>query len=628
MLGIQRSALLWLAVLAVSGSAQEFPVRPYVDPSQLEVEWPKHSHYKQPWRAFLETRSGHGFLRGIGINYNVHGNHEEAVRLLAEAGFKTFRIEVGWGSVRWDESGLTNEKQIRQTLELCRRYGIRPTMLLNAHQGVPCPVRFFRRTLLSDAPKGARKVRFDNTDGIVVGRSGISGLTDYWAAEALITEVDSATGECALSKPLPKALKAGPVDMATLKYLPLYPVGTRQFDETAAGWVRYALMVCRMVRDVGMEDFDIEIWNELTFGTKFLRINNYHEPDIVAFNKDFLNEGGQCWELARRTIDAVKRQSAKTRCIWGFSNTTFYHTPIEKLPPMTDGHSYHPYGTGTRKLPEREQHPDRPEHNLEGFTPTIEIRMPEGWAHTFVQTECLMRLLNPKARKRRPAGTKSFYHYITEHGVNPPECGIHDDEAAWDLKAKCALRSFCLWLNKGIDVVHYYCARSSKAQDMGLMPPNLEKIPSGAPFKEVATPPLRAVRNLTRAFADSVPLEALTPLDVDVVALGEQHKVFEGQAPHHPLWHRDVFAFLPFQVSERKFVIAVYVVTYDITKPMSEERYRLTIRNLPASPETIRLYDPLRDVTVPVRILDTGPKRATVEVSVVDYPRLLILEGR
>jgi hypothetical protein len=48
------------------------------------------------------------------------------------------------------------------------------------------------------------------------------------------------------------------------------------------------------------------------------------------------------WEIAHRTIELVKRRFPKARCIWGFSNTTFFHTPIEQLPLFTDGQSYHP----------------------------------------------------------------------------------------------------------------------------------------------------------------------------------------------------------------------------------------------------------------------------------------------
>jgi hypothetical protein len=618
--------LACLIALATMAAGQEHPVRPYVAPAQLDVPWPKHSHVKQPWRAFLETRSGDAFVRGVGVNYNPPGNDAVAVRLLAEAGFRAFRIEVGWGAMRWDEDGLTTEPRLREVLRLCHRYHVRPTLLLNAHQGVPCPVRAFSRRLVDDAPRGSRAVRLTGPDGVVAGRTGLSNLSTYWGAEALITDVDAATGTCRLSKPLPKDQKAGSdVPLATLKYLPLYPVGTREFDETAAGWVRYALLVCRLARDAGIEDFDVEIWNELTFGTKFLDVNNYHEHALARSQKDALHEGGTCWELARRTVEAVHREYPGVRCIWGFSNTTFFHTAVEQLPPGTDGQSYHPYGTGTRRLPEQEYHRDRPGENIDGFTPSTDIRLPEGHAITFIQTESLMRLLNPEARGRRPPGTKRFYHYITEHGVAPPEDGIRGEAGAWELKAKCALRSFCAYLNKGVDVLHYFGAYDRAATGMGLLPPDLPRLAGDATFEQVATPPLKAIRNLTRPFADSVPLKETRPLDAEVVALGEQVQMFDGDGTRPTLWHRDAFAFLPFQVKEGKYVIAVYVVTYDATRPMAEERYRLRIRGLPTVPGAVRLYDPLRDQEIPVRVLGKEGGVVELEVAVVDCPRLLVL---
>ncbi len=132
-------AFLFVVLARAAAAGQEFPVRPYADPAQLDVPWPKHSFYKQPWRGFVETRSGYDFLHGIGVNYHVPGNDPLAVRLLAEAGFKTFRIEIGFGSVAWDEKGLANAEPMRKLLVLCKHYGIRPTMLLNAHQGAALP---------------------------------------------------------------------------------------------------------------------------------------------------------------------------------------------------------------------------------------------------------------------------------------------------------------------------------------------------------------------------------------------------------------------------------------------------------------------------------------------------------
>lgn len=423
---VQVILLFGLVCLA---SAQELPIRPYVDPSQLDVPWPKHSHLKIPWRAYLETRSGYEFLQGIGVNYNVPLKHELAIKLLAEAGFKTFRIEIGWSNVNWDETALANEGRWKEILSLCKRYGIRPTILLNAHHGVPCPHRFFERRLVADAPKGSRKVRLDNVSKIVPRHSGLCNLTDY---------------------------------------------------------------------------------------------------------------------------------------------------------------------------------------------------MPEGWVHTFVQTESLTRLLNPKSRQeRKPAGVERFYHYMTEHGVAPPECGVNDEQGSWLLKAKMVLRAFCFWFNKGIDVMHYYCAYGEQPTDMGLLPTNLKDLPDDAKFERVATLPISALRNLVRIFSDGKPLKQIRQLSVDVVALGKQTPIYT--VAGKTLWHRDVFAFLPFQCHERKFVIAVYTMSYDATKPFSEERYRLTITGFGGMPRQVRLYDPLTDKIVPVKLLMRARNKLAVEVPVMDYPRLLVV---
>ncbi len=627
-------SLCLVLVLGASALAQRPARSTYVDPAQLDVPWPKHSFMKVPWRAFLETRSGDDFLRGIGVVYNVPGQTDLAVRLLAETGFKAFRIEVAWGSVRWDENGINDDGRLLWLLKLCKKYSIRPTLLLNAHHGVPCPQRSMDRMLADNAAKGSRSVKLTDTNDIVPGHTGISNVTDYWGAEVLITSVNRATGQCELSRPLPKELKKGQkVPLMTLKYLPLHPVGSKEFDDTAAGWVRYALLVCKQAHDAGLEEFDVEIWNELTFGTHFLNINDYCDPRVAEFKKDILHEGGQLWELGRRTVAAVKRDfpphptlspagARGARCIWGFSNTTFFHTQVDQLPTGTDGQSFHPYGTGTRRLPQEETHRGQPALNLDGFTPSAQFRISEGWAHTFIQTESLMRLLNPEARRQHPPGVGRFYRYITEHGVVPAECGVHDEAGGWRLKTLCALRSYCLWLNKGVDVLHYYCAHEENAQGMGLLPAKLKSLPADAKFDTVATPPMKAVRNLTRAFGGSVPLAKVQSLSVELTALDKPGRVFDGAKS---LSHADVFAFLPFQVNKTKHVVAVYVSTYDAAKVMPPERYRLKILGFAAFPRRVRLYDPVTERSTPLEITRQG-EQVQVDVEVVDYPRLLILE--
>jgi hypothetical protein len=311
--------------------------------------------------------------------------------------------------------------------------------------------------------------------------------------------------------------------------------------------------------------------------------------------------------------------------IWGFSNTTFFHCPVAKLPPGIDGQSYHPYGTGTRSYPKDE---DLPRFNLEGYVPTMQTRIPEGWAHLFVKTESLMKLLNPETRKAHPPDTEQFHHCMTEHGVVPGECGVSDPAAAWDLKTKCALRSYCLWINKGIDLLDYFCAYDPQPLGMGLLASDIKNVSSAAKWEDVATPPLKAIRNLVRAFDGARPLDVTANLSAEVTELGEPRKIFDGDGTHPPLWQRQAFAVLPFQVDAHRFVIATYAMTYDVTKHFEPEPYRITLGGLPGKVESVSLYDPVTDTQPMVSSKPAAGDGVTVEFAATDCPQLLTITTR
>jgi hypothetical protein len=615
-----------LLVTSENLAAEEFPIAPYTDPAQLDCPWPKQSHYLQPWRAYIETKSGWDFLNGIGINLHIpDGTDELAMRLLAESGFRACRIEVGFGASNWDETGLIGEEKFRRRFALCAKHGIRPTILINAHHGLPCPARSFARRLVRDAPKGSKTLMLDDVGALELGRTGLNQVTDYWAAEILITEVNEATGEVTLSKPLPKDLPAGELSLTTLKYAPLHPVGTGEFDATANAWVGHTLRVVRLARDAGVRDLDVEIWNELTFGSHFLSINDYYDqaaPKIPPGEPDFLKPGGRCWELAKRTVDAVKAEFPDVRCIWGFSNTTFHHTPITQLPPGTDGQSYHPYGTGLHVFAGRQVRTDQP--SLEGFVPQYEVRMPEGIMQTFIQTESLIRHLNPLDRlTRKPRGVTRFRHYMTEHGVLASECGVQEEADAWRLKTLCVTRSFCLWLNKGIDALHYFDAFEKEPRSFGILPAALSTLAPDARFDDVATLPMRALRNLTGVFRGSVFLEKTRPLQVEAFAVGDQQKIFDGDSRHPPLWLREALTVLPFQPDPHKHIVALYVMTRDATRPLAAQTFHLKFTGV--ATRRVRFYDPIENKDIPAQFQLHEENVTELVLPLVDYPRLLIL---
>lgn len=166
------------------GSEKVLPVRPYVDPSQMDVPWPKHSHVKQPWRGFLETKPAVDLLEGIGICYHHHGgNLEVQLALLAKAGIRCIRWEQPFGTYDPDIGALAkhSEDRYREVLRACKKLGITPVILLNAHHGVPCKLKSFDRTVMADAAKGSTELLLNSVEALRPVHSGTNGLTQYWA---------------------------------------------------------------------------------------------------------------------------------------------------------------------------------------------------------------------------------------------------------------------------------------------------------------------------------------------------------------------------------------------------------------------------------------------------------------
>jgi hypothetical protein len=271
----------------------------YTDSRYLTALWfGSHSHWMQPWRSFLETVPAQQFLDGVGVGFPTNdGKPDLTAQMLSKNGFSNVRIEIGWAQINFDdESKLVSATRLAEVLEACKKWKLRPLILLNVHQGAPAPVKFFDRIVTQDAAIGATQVTLESTAGLVVGFSGLSNLSDYWAAEALITAINGNT--VTLSKPLPKAIAAGTkTPMATLKYRPFSKPGTADYVNTISGWNKYVDTVSSFAASklgttgTASLGFDLEIYNELTFGTKFLYINDYYEPDLDTYDGNSISMG-------------------------------------------------------------------------------------------------------------------------------------------------------------------------------------------------------------------------------------------------------------------------------------------------------------------------------------------------
>lgn len=609
---------------------------PYVDPTQLRVPWPKHSHYRQPWRAWLETVPADTFLTGLGVAYNwsvERTNHDVQMRLLAGVGFSRIRVEVGWSNVAYDTDDLTDEAKSRLSAitRAAARAGIRPLILLNAHHGIPGPARETTRRVTADAAAGSREIGLDDVEGLRPGYSGLSNLTGTKMAEVLVTGIDPVGRRAFLSKPLPVALKAGQDAVVhTLKYRPFFEPGTPAYEETLGGWLAYVRAVVRTVTAAGVSAFDVEVWNELTFGSDFLTASNYYDPKPPAAQHAVLLEGGRLWELGRRTVEMLAREFPSVVPIWGFSNTTFFATPVRELPRGFRGQSYHPYLFLDYRSPADEQYGFQ--NNLEQYAPPAppyRVLMPET-AATFLRTESLARLINPADRRHGPPDSPSFDHFMTEFGFSPQESGIQDPSQAQLLKTKVYLRGSLFWLNKGLRGIWFFSDfETMDTRSYDVLPPDTARLLADPADPDAAvTPPLQALRRVVRLF--KLGKGAVTrprALGARIaVRPGTPGVVFAGNGRHPPLTFEDVLAVLPFQLDDRTFLVATYVMSRNILEPVTPRHLTLTLSNVDGRAALVSGHDPLRGEAVQVEV--RSRTRSTVEVAlpVTDYPYLLLIQ--
>ena len=613
-------------------------LEPQLDPAQLNMPWPKHSHYKQPWRAWLETVPATRLRSGVGINYKWDRdrvNDAVELALLAQAGISRIRVEASWNRIDYDTLDLTDAARAKLTsiVRGARAAGIRPLILLNAHHGGPGPHRSLTRTVRVSAPAGSRSLQLDSVTGLQVGYTGLSNLSQYKMAEVLITAINPATGTVTLSKPLPVALAAGRrLQLDTLRYLPFYPPGTPQFDATAAGWLNYVRATLRTVTQAGVTSFDVEIWNELTFGSDFLGINAYYDPPAVpAFNYFDPRPGSSQWELARRTVAMLASEFPSVTPIWGFSNTSFFQMPIGDLPPGTRGQSYHPYFFLDYRSHADESHGF--ENNLEGYAPPAppyRVVMPET-AGTYLKTESLARLINPAARNARPPGSPSFAHVMTEFGLSPAEYGVADPEESQLLKAKTLLRATFFWLNKGLEALWFFedVGDDGDPLSFDLVPESVTTLSQNPPNPDAyMTPALLALRTAFGLLAGTQPVATPRPLTIEAAATDGEGGgiVFPGDASHPPLTYQDVLAILPFQLDARTFVLATYVMSRNILEPLPLTPFLVRITNVNGLAAEVQSVDPLTGRSVPVEIVERTDTSLTVSFSVADYPSLLRIQ--
>ncbi len=633
-------------------------VSSYTDPAYyVDIPFGYHSHWIQPWRAYLDTIPARNFIDGIGVVFNINLkktniNPDLIAEMVARHGVKQARVEINWNYINYDdETKINNPEEIAPKLLALQKHNIRPLILLNANQGAPCPMKMFRKKLSRNADVGDIEIRLENTKGIIPNYTGLSHITDKsWAAEILITEVNG--NWVTLSKPLPEYISLDtPLEIATLKYRPFAALDSQDYQETIAGWQQYVATVTRFVtetlRTTDSKDkgFDLEIWNELSFASDFLNINNYYEEEIAKYKKQ------DVWlDIVIETVNYIEAHSQDFLGVEvsnGFSNTTPWPA-ASQMPPRITALNKHPY-RGRKEFPEQEYDGSIALDALGNettFTPTYSTWFPEYFA-TFLQTETILREMSPfpsefggaihgsNARVRNGEVLPTTI-WITEVNIHPGEDDPGVDETrALALKAKAAMRYFCFYLNKGAERVYLYNVMG-KNTGYGVVQANFAKYAAKEnksypqPDQKYLSPTLLSTSRIVKQMKDGLDPNLVNPRQLEVTSIKEGHNNYQfegdGSKQHPNLYNREVFTFLPYQVNERKFVIPYYIMTRDLKKDLNAEEYKLSIKGFSLEKLQLKVYDPLSDRYLSEISVKQNGDETIVSLKAEDYPRLLIVE--
>ena len=632
-------------------------VTTYTDPAQLtSLPFGTHSHWLQPWRSYLETVPATKFLDGIGMTFRPKPkqNPEILAQMLAKYGVTQARIEINWGELSYhDETQFKQHKKELHKAHLLalKKAGIRPLVLLNANHSNPCPAKILQRTLTTDAKIGDTLIELDNVSGIKTGYSGLSNLTESWAAEALITAISDRS--ITLSKPLPRDLAAGTeVTIATLKYRPFSEPGTNSYRETMTGWQRYVEMVSEFVTDTlettnsNDRGFDLEIWNELTFGSNFLNINHYYEGTPYEYPKNSI------WSnLVSETADYLESHPEDfqgVRVVDGFTNTIPWGAS-STLPKRIAALGKHPYPR-MRQFPEAESQSDPVDalyqkvDKSSAFIPSYISFLPEYYA-TALQTETIVRDIAPittsiygtehgRAARKIAGETISTPVWITEVNTSPRifEPNITAEQAL-KIKAKTSLRYYCFYLNKGVERVYLFSTVGENT-GFGMVKENFQKYAAQSDLypssdRIYVAPAFEAMGRIVAKMGDQIDRNLTQTRQLEVVSISDLHHHYQfkgnGTTNYPNLFDRDVLALLPFQVNAHKFVIPYYVMTQNVMTDLKPEKFTVQLKGIARNGVRIWGYDPIGDRTIFVPFKQKE-NSLQLELVATDYPYLLIIQ--
>lgn len=333
----------------------------------LKFPFATYSYYLTPWRGYMDTWPAYQWPnKTFGLMLGDSTAQQPGILQLAnEFGFSHIRSGPTMGQLTYANPDIMNGlSALNTTFTAYKRAGLRPLVLLNSNSGLPAPFQYLSMKLNQSASAGATVLHVTgNFSQIKLRKTGLMGQA-YQAAFPLIVAYDQAAGTVTLSAPLLKPISAGNLILLELLWAPLalsykYSNGTDCpfVQESLDGWMEYVNVTLTLAQNLlgtqGKSDvgFDVEVWNELSFGSQWLTETSYYNPAptyqggltytnttlgmTYTPNKPF-------YVLLPMTVDFVANNFPGARVIDGFSNTLPWATGAAMWPRQT-GYSQHTY---------------------------------------------------------------------------------------------------------------------------------------------------------------------------------------------------------------------------------------------------------------------------------------------
>ena len=686
--GIFVFAFALIGVYLLVGSHASAPfagsITDYTDSHYLTgLPFGDRSFWDQPSRAYMTTVPATTLLNSVGINDSSNPTIAPQLdHLLKDDGFVHARLGTDWASMTYANPsvlGSGSQTALSEKITDLKNNGIRPLINLYAGDGAPTPSIGFKGTF-TVAPKVGNTVVHVNAATaaqIVPGKTGIfnNGVMNG----ILFTSVDK-NDDVTLSKPI-TSLSDLSGSMRTFAFTPFEApflsdgkTPNPAFTATLDGWLEYVKAIGDTVKAAyGSDNFDMEVWNELSFGSNFLSINKYYST-----SQDPTGTGNVDAQILKDTAEFIKNPAnglSDVQLTNGFASETPFPSAANQ-PAGVIAMSKHYYPTHSNYPQDINYNGAKPLNALlqkgytnnkapyvDSFVPTYVSHYPED-ALSGNDPQTLLRDLSPI----------TTYIYGEPHGSNVLNQGgqkVQIWETEWNLglstpkgggdpqdgsyvftnadreyiQSKSAIRYLSAYVNKGVTQVDFYAANGNNG-------PYSFNLVDGNFFNDIAANPnvypgdaaggetMQVISNYLKAFSGAQPITQPKSLSLDEVDDYSGNIQFKGNgtAGAPDLYDRDLLGFFPYQVTNNSFMVPIYIQTKDIEKiynsndpteakfNMPAETYRLTIGGVDGNNvNNISLYDPLTGSNPAVNVISRSANNIVIEIPVTDSPRLLYM---